>query len=402
MERGQVPEILMTILASLTTTLSGTMFYLASFLVVLTIVVFVHELGHFLVARWCGVKVTTFSIGFGKEIFGFYDRHGTRWRFAWIPLGGYVKFMDDANGASVPDQDAITEMTEEEKAGSFHHKPLWRRAAVVAAGPFANFIFAIFVFALLFTFVGQRTTTARVDEVVAGMPAEAAGFKKGDIIREIGGRDVKSFGDVLRLISSSPSREVPVTVERDGQRVNLTVTPKATEVNDRIGGKITRGVIGIRHAPGPDGYTHNRSGPLESVWLGVKETEFIITSTLSYLGDVVTGYQKPDQLGGVIRIADVSGKVAQVGPEAFIHLIAVLSISVGLINLFPIPLLDGGHLLFYAIEAVRGRPLSETTQEYGFKIGFALVISLMVFATWNDRGVVARWLDIETQQNQSQ
>jgi regulator of sigma E protease len=392
----------MTILASLTDTLSGTMFYLASFLVVLTIVVFVHELGHFLVARWCGVKVTTFSIGFGKEIFGFNDRHGTRWRFAWIPLGGYVKFMDDANGASVPDGDAMATMTEEERAGSFHHKPLWRRAAVVAAGPIANFIFAILIFALLFTFIGQRTTVARVDEVVAGMPAEAAGFRKGDVIREIGGRQVESFGDVLRLISSSPSRDVEVVVERGGEILTLNVTPEPSETNDRIGGKITRGVIGIRHAPSPDDFTHNRADPLEAVWLGVQETEFIISSTLSYLADVVTGYQKPDQLGGVIRIADVSGKVAQVGPEAFVHLIAVLSISIGLINLFPIPLLDGGHLLFYAIEAVRGRPLSDATQEVGFKIGFAVVIGLMLFATWNDLSVVEGWLGFDGGQNQGQ
>ncbi len=388
-------------LASLTTTFSGTMLYLASFLAVLTIVVFVHELGHFLVARWCGVKVTTFSIGFGKEIFGFNDRHGTRWRFAWIPLGGYVKFMDDANGASVPDGEAMAQMTEEERAGSFHHKPLWRRAAVVAAGPLANFIFAILVFAILFTFVGQRTTVARVDEVVAGMPAEAAGFQKGDVIREIGGREVQSFGDVLRLVSSSPSREVAVVVDRAGEVLTLNVTPQPTETHDRIGGKITRGVIGIRHTPGPDDFSHNRAGPLEAIWLGVKETEFIISSTLSYLADVVTGYQKPDQLGGVIRIADVSGKVAQVGPEAFVHLIAVLSISIGLINLFPIPLLDGGHLMFYAIEAVRGRPLSDATQEFGFKLGFAVVISLMLFATWNDLPVLEGWLGFDAGQNQA-
>lgn len=389
----------MTTLASLITTLSGTMIYLASFLVVLTIVVFVHELGHFLVARWCGVKVTTFSIGFGKEVFGFNDRHGTRWRFAWIPLGGYVKFMDDANAASVPDNEQMVVMTDEERAGSFHHKPLWSRAAVVAAGPAANFIFAILVFAVLFTFVGQRTTVARVDEIVAGMPAEAAGFRKGDIIREIGGREVKSFGDVLRLVSSSPSRAIDVIIERDGQTETIRVTPQTMETNDRFGGKITRGVIGIRHAPGPDDYTHNRASPIEAIWLGVQETEFIISSTLSYLADVVAGYQKPDQLGGIIRIADVSGKVAQVGPEAFAHLIAVLSISIGLINLFPIPLLDGGHLLFYAIEAVRGKPLSDATQEVGFKIGFAVVIGLMLFATWNDLSVVKSWLDFGPQQN---
>jgi regulator of sigma E protease len=293
-------------------------------------------------------------------------------------------------------------MTAEELAGSFHHKPLWRRAAVVAAGPLANFLFSIVIFAFMFSFVGQRTTLPRIDEVVQGMPADKAGLKKGDLILSIGGRDITSFNDVLRMISSSPDREIEVIVQRDDKSLTMMVTPQATTMNDRMGGTITRGLIGIKRSPGADGYTHYRANPLEAIWLGVKETEFIITSTLSYIGDVVVMRQKPDQLGGVIRIADVSGKVAQVGPEAFIHLIAVLSISVGLINLFPIPLLDGGHLLFYAIEAVRGKPLSDTTQEYGFKIGFALVLSLMVFATWNDRGVVARWLDIKTTQNQSQ
>lgn len=392
----------MSFLAGLTSSMGTTLFFLISFLVVLTIVVFVHELGHFLVARWCGVKVAAFSIGFGREIFGFVDKHGTRWRFAWIPLGGYVKFMDDANAASVPSGDDPNEMTAEERAGSFHNKPLWRRAAVVAAGPLANFLFAIVIFACMFAVVGQRTTVARVDEVVKGMPADIAGFKKGDVILSIAGREVKSFHDVLRLVSSSPDRRLDVVVQRDQRELVLSVTPKPVEMDDRIGGKVTRGLIGIKRSPGPDGYTHHKAGPLEAIVLGVKETEFIITSTLSYIGDVVTARQPPDQLGGIIRIADVSGKVARVGPEAFIHLIAVLSISVGLINLFPIPLLDGGHLLFYAIEAVRGRPLSDASQEFGFKIGFALVLALMVFATWNDRGVVARWLDIKPPQNQSQ
>ncbi len=391
----------MTTLATLTTSMGTTLFFLFSFLIVLTVVVFVHELGHFLVARWCGVKVSAFSIGFGKELFGFNDRHGTRWRFALIPLGGYVKFMDDANAASVPDSDADHVMTEDEKAGAFHHKPLWARAAVVAAGPLANFLFAIVIFACMFAFVGQRTTVARVDEVVKGMPADLAGFQKGDIVRSIAGREVENFNDVLRYISSSPDREVEVVVQRGTERVTLSVRPKPTTVNDRIGGTITRGVIGIKRNPGQGGYDHSKAGPIEAVWLGVQETEFIISSTLSYLADVVILRQKPDQLGGPLRIADVSGKVAQVGPEAFIHLIAVLSISVGLINLFPIPLLDGGHLLFYAIEAVRGRPLSDRSQEFGFKIGFALVLSLMIFATWNDRGVVARWFSSDTTQNQT-
>jgi regulator of sigma E protease len=392
----------MITLATLTTLLSSTAFYFGSLVFVLLVLVFVHELGHFLVARWCGVKVITFSIGFGKEIFGFDDRHGTRWRFAWIPLGGYVKFIDDANGTSMPDQTSVTKMTPEERAGSFHAKPLWQRALVVGAGPIANFIFAIIVFALLFAFLGERTTPARVDEVAAGMPAAAAGFRKGDIIREIDGRHVKNYATAARLISSSPGRKISVIVARGDELISLNVIPRPTEVEDRTGSTVTRGIIGVRHVPGPNGHAVNYPGPLESVWLGIKETETIVSLTLGYLADVVTGYQKPDQLGGVVRIADVSGKAAQVGPETLVFVIAVLSISVGLMNLFPIPLLDGGHLLFYALEAVRGKPLSKATQGAGFKIGLAIVGCLMVFAMWNDLSVMARWLDFAAQQIQSQ
>ena len=384
----------MQFLAGFTDTMGGALFALAAFVVLLTVVVFIHELGHFLVARWCGVKVSTFSIGFGREIFGFYDRQGTRWRVAWIPLGGYVKFMDDDSVASSPDAEKLRNMTPEERAGSFHSKPLWRRAAVVAAGPIANFLLAIVIFSLMFGLLGQRITVPRVDEVVAGMPAEAAGFKVGDVITSIEGRQVESFIDVLRLISTRPGRPTEVTVRRGETSVTMTVTPKATETEHNIGGKLTRGIIGIRNITGPEGYKHKSVGPVEAVWLGVKETEFVLTTTLSYIGDVLTLRQSPDQIGGLPRMADVSGKMAAIGPEAFIHLIALISISVGLINLFPIPVLDGGHLMFYAIEAVRGRPLSEETQELGFRFGFALVLTLMVLVNLNDTHIVAGWFGI--------
>lgn len=366
-------------------------FVLVSFLFVLTVVVFIHELGHFLVARWCGVKVKAFSIGFGPEIWGFNDRHDTRWRFAWIPLGGYVKFMDDENAASAPSREALDNLSPAEREGAFHTKPLWQRAAVVAAGPIANFLLAIVIFALMFMLIGVRSTAPRVDEVVAGTPAAIAGFKSGDVIVEIDGRRTETFNDVLRIVSASPGRELSVLIDRGGAPMTLTVTPERQEVSDNMGGKIPRGVIGIRRMATPLTIETKKAGPIEAVWLGVKETEFIVTSTLSYLGDVVTGRQKPDQLGGPIRIAEVSGQVAKVGPEALLNLIAVISVSVGLINLFPIPLLDGGHLLFYAIEALRRRPLSERTQEIGFRIGLAVVLMLMVFATWNDRVIVWRW-----------
>jgi regulator of sigma E protease len=362
-----------------------------AFLFVLTVVVFFHELGHFLVARWCGVNVKAFSIGFGKEIWGFYDRHGTRWRFAWIPLGGYVKFMDDENAASAPDQDRLAHMTEEERKGAFHAKPVWQRAAVVAAGPIANFLLAIVIFTAMFSMIGVRSTAAVVDEVVADTPAAAAGFQQGDVIKKIDGETIESFNDVLRIVGTSPERELAVEVARGGQPVQLKVVPAFREETDRFGNVSRRGVIGIKRMANPQNVEVTRVGLLEAFRLGVRETQFIITSTLSYVGDVIVGRQKADQLGGPIRIAEVSGQVAKVGMEALLQLIAVISVSVGLINLFPIPLLDGGHLAYYAAEAVRRRPLSARTQEIGFRIGLAVVLMLMMFATWNDLPILFKW-----------
>ena len=382
----------MGLLSSFADGIGGFFFVLVSFLFVLTVVVFVHELGHFLVARWCGVNIKAFSIGFGREIFGFFDRHGTRWRIAWIPLGGYVKFMDDENAASAGPSASLEEMTPEERAGAFHAKPLWQRAAVVAAGPIANFLLAIVIFALMFSLIGVRSTAPRVDEVVPSSPAAAAGFMPGDVILAIQGERVETFNDVLRTVSTSPGRELAIKVKRGEETLTLQVTPERQEVQDNFGGTIVRGIIGIRRVTTPETLELRRAGPLEAVWLGVHETKFIITSTLSYIGDVVVGRQSADQLGGPIRIAEVSGQVAAIGPEALLNLIAVISVSIGLINLFPIPLLDGGHLLFYAIEGLRRKPLSERTQEIGFRIGLALVLMLMVFATWNDRLIVWRWI----------
>lgn len=381
----------MALLSSFADGVGGFFFVLLSFLFVLTVVVFVHELGHFLVARWCGVNVKAFSIGFGREIYGFFDRHGTRWRIAWIPLGGYVKFMDDENAASAGPSASLERMSPEERAGAFHAKPLWQRASVVAAGPMANFLLAIVIFALMFSLIGVRSTAPRVDEVVPSSPAATAGFMPGDVILKIEGNRVETFNEVLRTVSTSPGRELAVTVDRGGETLTLQVTPERQEIEDNFGGTVVRGIIGIRRVTTPETMELRRAGPVEAVWLGVRETSFIITATLSYLGDVIVGRQSADQLGGPIRIAEVSGQVAKVGPEALLNLIAVISVSIGLINLFPIPLLDGGHLLFYAIEALRRKPLSERTQEIGFRIGLALVLMLMVFATWNDLPIVRRW-----------
>ncbi|MGQ0672466.1 MAG: M50 family metallopeptidase [Hyphomicrobium sp.] len=361
------------------------------FLVVLTVVVFVHELGHFLVARWCGVKVKTFSIGFGHEIFGFDDRHGTRWRLAWIPLGGYVKFMDDENAASAHSRDALDRMSAEDKAGSFHAKPVWQRAAVVAAGPIANFILAIVIFALWFSIFGMQVTEARVDEVVAGGPASEAGFKAGDRIVAIDGTPIDGFEGVQQFVTTSVGRALKVEVERGGGRETLEVTPRLVDHKDE-NGQITQMVgIGVRHLPSPDTVRRIQPGPGEALWLGVKQTNFIITSTLGWVRDVIRGHHTLNQLGGPARIADIAGKVAKRSKIDVIYLIGVISVSVGLINLFPIPLLDGGHLMFYAIEAVRRRPLSEASQEIGFRIGFALVLTLMILATFNDLPILKRW-----------
>lgn len=382
----------MSTLSSFMTGTLGSLQVLLAFLFVLTVVVFIHELGHFLVARWCGVHVKTFSIGFGKEIFGFDDKHGTRWRVAWIPLGGYVKFMDDDNAASVPSRDTIDRMSEAERAGSFHAKPVWQRAAVVAAGPIANFLLAIAIFALMFMLLGVRMTEARVDDVVPNSPAASAGFRPGDVVVSIDGKKIDSFNDLQRVVSTSANRELKFVLNRDGRELTLPVTPFLEEVPDGFGNKHQRPLIGIKRTTTPQTTELRKVGPLEAISMGIGETKFIVTSTLSYLGNVIMGRQKADQLGGPIRIAEVSGQVAKLGFEPLLQLIAVISVSVGLINLFPIPLLDGGHLLFYAVEAVRRRPLSEKSQEIGFRIGLAVVLMLMVFATMNDLPILRKWL----------
>jgi regulator of sigma E protease len=364
---------------------------LVPFLFVLTVVVFIHELGHFLVARWCGVKVRAFSIGFGSEIFGFHDRHGTRWRFAWIPLGGYVKFADDDNGASMPSRAALARLTPAEREGAFQTKSLARRAAIVAAGPAANFLLAIAIFALTFMFVGLHVTAPRVDELIPDGAAAAAGFQPGDVIRKIDGQSVETFADMQRIVSASADRELAFELVRDGRTLTLHATPQRREITDRFGNKLRVGVIGIKRTAAQQEWEYKRYGPVQALLLGARETFFIVARTLSYLEDVATGRESADQLGGPIRIAEVAGQVASVGFVPLLNLTAVLSVSIGLINLFPVPLLDGGHLLFYAIEAIRRKPLSERTQEIGFRIGLAAVLMLMMFATWNDRGILKRW-----------
>ncbi|HVZ51645.1 MAG TPA: RIP metalloprotease RseP [Pseudolabrys sp.] len=374
----------MNILDSLGAFGGGLIGYIVPFLFVLTIVVFFHELGHFLVARWRGVKVVAFSLGFGPEIAGFNDRYGTRWKISAVPLGGYVKFFGDDNAASVPDHEAAAAMSEAEKKDSFLHKPVGSRAAVVAAGPIANFILAIAIFAGIFMTVGKQTTTARVDAVQAGSAAQAAGFKPGDLVLSINGEKIDSFSDMQRIVSVSAGEPLEVEVERGGVPVKLKAVPQLREIKDNFGNVQRLGLLGISRSMAPGDVKTQKYGPVAAVVAGAQETWFIVDRTLSYIGGVFAGREAADQVGGPIRIAQVSGQVASAGFVALLHLTAVLSVSIGLLNLFPIPLLDGGHLLFYGIEAIRGRPLSERAQEVGFRIGLAIVVMLMIFATFND------------------
>jgi regulator of sigma E protease len=356
-------------------------FYALPFLVALTVIVFIHELGHFLVARWCGVDVEAFSIGFGREIFGWNDRHGTRWKVAWLPLGGYVRFRGDANAASMPDADALEKAKSE--PGNFHGKALWKRAAVVAAGPIANFILAIAIFAIAFMTIGRPVIEPRVDEVLAGSAAEQAGIRKGDLIVSIDGARIDDFAGLQQAVMTRAGEPLEVAVDRNGERINLTVVPQLREEPDNFGGKIRIGLLGVKRDPmGPIRY--ERMGPVQALDAGVGRTWFIVSSTFKYIGKLVTGRESTDQLGGPIAMAKAAGDAASVGFSQFFAVIAFLSVSIGLLNLFPIPMLDGGHLVYYAIEAVRGRPMGEAAQEWGFRIGFSLVIMLMVVGTWND------------------
>jgi regulator of sigma E protease len=371
-------------LHSFNTLSHGLIGYIIPFLFVLTIVVFFHELGHFLVARWAGVRVLTFSLGFGPELAGFNDRHGTRWKISAIPLGGYVKFFGDDTEASTPSTEALASMSPEEQAGSFHHKKVGPRAAIVAAGPIANFILAIVIFTGLFTFFGKPSTTARVDKIEANSAAAAAGFQVGDVVTDIDGKSIGSFSDMQRVVGIHAGDPLTFTVKRGDSTVQLRGTPELREVKDPFGNAHRLGVMGITRATAPGDVVTERVDPATAFWLGIKETWFVVDRTFAYIGGVFTGREAADQVGGPLRIAQISGQVATIGLAALIHLAAVLSISIGLLNLFPVPLLDGGHLLFYAVEAIRGRPLSNRAQEMGFRIGLGLVLMLMVFATYND------------------
>jgi regulator of sigma E protease len=359
--------------------LSGLWTYGAPFLFVLTVLVFVHELGHYLVARWSGVRVETFSIGFGPELVHWHDSRGTRWRVGLLPLGGFVKFFGDADPASTSAR-PVEEFSAEERAEIFHNKPLGVRSAVVAAGPLANFLLAIVLLAGLFMAVGQPFSPPVIDEVLPGTAAEQAGLLPGDRIVEIEGRSIERFEDIQQIVMTRPGEDLALVVEREGREVGLGVTAGIREFEDRFGTVHRVGYLGIQRG----GAEYVRHDPVSAVWYAALRTWELTGATLRYVGQIVTGMRPPDDLRGPIGIVQMSGQAAQTGPATVVQFMAILSISLGLINLFPIPLLDGGHLLFYAFEAVRGRPLGERAQDYGFRIGLALVVCLMVVATWND------------------
>lgn len=349
------------------------------FLVILTVLVFVHELGHYLVARLNNVRVEVFSVGFGPELFGWTDRHQTRWKFSLIPLGGYVKMFGDANAASMPGEDGA-DMTPEERAVAFPYKRVGQRAWVVVAGPLANFLFAIVLLAGLFAFVGQPYTPAVVGEVVPDSAAAQAGFQPDDEIIVIDGTAIDRFEQVQRIVMLRPEQPMDVTVLRNGAEVQLAVTPERVVTEDGFGNQQEIGRLGIQR----QGMDYVQRGPVEAVWQAARETVSLSVGTLVAVGQMISGTRSTDELGGPLRIGEMSSQVAETGVVSTIWFMAVLSINLGLINLFPIPMLDGGHLVFYAIEAVRRKPLGQRAQEYGFRIGLALVLTLMVYVTWND------------------
>lgn len=358
--------------------------YVVPFLAVLTVIVFVHEMGHYLVARWNGVAIHTFSVGFGRELFGWNDKHGTRWRVSAIPLGGYVRFVGDMNAASLPDSDSPELKDPALAPHLFVNKSVWQRIAIVVAGPLANIILTFLILYALLLGYGRYTVPAVIGEVLPDSVAESAGFLPGDEIVAVDGYVVRGFEDFQRYVATSPARPVVIDLERGGDVQTLSLTPEAVEVEDRFGNIQRVGRIGVSRDFADTDLTLYRPGPIEAIGMTVEEIRFIVQRTGQFLGDFFVGRGDVDQLSGPVKVAKVSGEVATLGIIALINLMALLSLNIGIFNLLPVPMLDGGHLLYYLIEAVRGRPLSMRVQEMGFRFGFALVLCLMVFTVFND------------------
>ena len=358
---------------------------LIPFLVLILVVVFIHEYGHFYFAKKYGVGVTDFSIGFGKELFGWNDKSGTRWKICLLPLGGYVKFFGDRNVFSQSDhEEVLKKYNEKDQQKLFILKPLYQRSLIVFGGPLANFLLAIVIFACIYMFVGKDFTPAVINEVQKDSPAQEAGIIENDVILEIDGNEVKSILDVSKFISLSTSEFIDFKVSRIDQEILLKVKPNILDSDDGLGNTIKKRVVGIKLSPYNNQVNHVKLGPAKAIYYSISEVYFVTTSTLKYMGSIIAGSGDSSQLGGPIRIAKITGQVAEFGVIPFLSIMAYISISLGLINLFPIPLLDGGHLMFYAFEKILGRPLSQKTQEGFFRIGMFLLLFLMFFATFND------------------
>lgn len=358
--------------------------YVFGFISVLMVIVFVHEMGHFLVARWCNVRIEAFSIGFGKELWGFTDKKQTRWKLCLIPLGGYVKFWGDTNEASFADQDAANHMSDEDKKVYFQLKPLWQKAAVVVAGPIANFIFAVAIFTVFLMSIGQPFISPRVDDVQVGGAAESAGIQSGDVIAQINGNEINSFNDLQKYIMFNPDKQISITVTRQLESLTLSLTPKPFVFKDKYGNEQTIGRIGIIHNSSADERQFRTLSLPDALSKGSSEVWFIIKQTLITIKDLFVGKGDIKQLGGPVKIAQTSGQLASEGILPLVRLAALLSVGIGLFNLFPIPMLDGGHLVFYLIEALIGKPLPPKYMEYAMRIGVTLLLSFFVFVTIND------------------
>jgi regulator of sigma E protease len=358
--------------------------YILPFLLVLTPVVFFHELGHFAVARWNGVKVDDFAVGFGRELIGMTDKHGTRWKLCAIPLGGYVKFAGDANAASVPDFDQHNNMSEEEKLGSFTHKSVGQRSAIVVAGPIANFILAIVIFTAGFMIWGKPVSDPVIAAVQADSAAEETGLKAGDIVVSIDGVKIKSFNDIPLIVAPNAGTQMSIVIDRSGTLRDFLITPREKQFKDRFGNVQRVGIIGITNTSAVGNFRIEKLNFIGALNEAVRQTWYQIKIPLLYIKDIFIGKKSADMLGGPIKIAKYSGDIASQGAASLIQFVAFISVAIGLMNLFPIPMLDGGHLVFYAIEAIRGRPLSEKAQEMGFTLGMLIIFSLMIFTTYND------------------
>lgn len=351
-----------------------------SFVVVLSVIVFIHEFGHYLVARLCGVRIEAFSIGFGKEVFGFNDSHGTRWKFSLVPMGGYVKMFGDETEASTPDAKKLEEMSEADKAVSFHYKSLPRKAAIVVAGPMANFILTISIFTYSIFTNGLATTEPIIGEIMPNTPAATAGLQPGDRVLSVDGQEIEHFSDIPRIILTNTGKEVTLVLKRGEESLTVPITPELREETDPLGNKIKRPLLGFVSQK----LTYHDMGFFPAIGEAVKRTWDISIMTFEYMGQLITGERGTDELKGPVGIAQLSGQATDKGMDTVLWFIAMLSANLGLINLFPIPPLDGGHLLYYVVEGARGRPMAEKFQEWGFRAGFALIITLMIFVTYND------------------